>query len=117
MGAAGSCGPGLSALPELGKCRRHDHRIRARHANLDPEQHPKGVASQMRSIRQHALKTGSNSPGELLIIFSTSAVAVCCCSVTQIVCALAQFAEQTSVLDGDDRLRGETLKSARSACR
>ena len=37
---------------------------------------------------------------------STSAVAVCCCSDSQISCA-AQLVEQARVLDGDDGLSGE----------
>ena len=40
---------------------------------------------------------------------STSAVAVCCCSDSQIVGALAQLVEQPRVLDGDDGLGGEVL--------
>ena len=38
------------------------------------------LASQMRvAFSSIALNTGSSSPGELLMTFSTSAVAVCCC--------------------------------------
>ena len=48
------------------------------------------------------LNTGSSSPGEPLMTWSTSAVAVCCCR--QI---FAQLVEQPGVLDGDDRLGGE----------
>ena len=62
--------------------------------------------------------TGSSSPGELLMTFSTSEVAVCCSSdFGEIVGALAQLVEQPRVLDGDDGLRGEILPAARSACR
>ena len=50
-----------------------------------------------------ASKTGASSPGELLITFSTSAVAVCCCS------DFPQLVEQPRVLDGDDGLGGEIL--------
>ena len=31
-------------------------------------------------VLQHRVETGSSSPGELLMTFSTSAVAVCCSS-------------------------------------
>ena len=52
--------------------------------------------------------TGVRSPGELLMTFSTSAVAVCCCKeLAQIVGALAQFIQQAHVLDGNDGLCGE----------
>ena len=37
---------------------------------------------------------------------STSAVAVCCCSVKS---RVAQLVEQPGVLDGDDRLGGKVL--------
>ena len=40
---------------------------------------------------------------------STSEVAVCCSSDSEIVGALAQLVEQPRVLDGDDGLRGEVL--------
>ena len=56
-----------------------------------------------------ALNTGSSSPGELEMTLSTSVVAVCCSSDSQIVGALAQLVEQPRVLDGDDGLRGEVL--------
>ncbi len=57
-----------------------------------------------------ASNTGSSSPGELLMTFSTSEVAVCCSSASlEIVRALAQLVEQPRVLDGDDRLIGEIL--------
>ena len=70
------------------------------------------LASQIRvAFSSMALKTGSSSPGELLMTLSTSAVAVCCCRDS------AQLVEQARVLDGDDRLSGEVLAPARSACR
>ena len=57
-----------------------------------------------------AWNTGSSSPGELEMTFSTSEVAVCCSSdFGQIVGALAQLVEQPRVLDGDDGLGGEVL--------
>ena len=49
-----------------------------------------------------AVKTGSSSPGELLMTLSTSAVAVCLKGFPQLV-------EQPGVLDGDDGLAGEVL--------
>ena len=52
-----------------------------------------------------ASNTGSSSPGELEMTFSTSEVAVCCSSDL----VAAQLVEQPRVLDGDDRLRGEVL--------
>ena len=53
-----------------------------------------------------ASNTGSRSPGELLMTFSTSAVAVCC-SLGKI--DSAQLIEQPRILDGDDGLGGEVL--------
>ena len=50
-----------------------------------------------------AWKTGSRSPCELEMTFSTSVVAVCCSS------EFAQLVEQPRILDGDDGLRGEVL--------
>ena len=50
-----------------------------------------------------ALNTGSSWPGELLMIFRTSAVAVCCWR------DFAQLVEQPRVLDGDDGLGSEVL--------
>ena len=78
---------------------------RLRSSDTDAE-----LASQMRvAFSSMAWNTGSNSPGELEMTFSTSAVAVCCSSDSQIVGALAQLVEQPRVLDGDDRLGGEVL--------
>ena len=53
--------------------------------------------------------TGCKSPGDLEMTSSTSLVAVCCSSDSQIVGALPQLVEQPRVLDGDDRLGGEVL--------
>ena len=77
------------------------------------------LASQMRvAFSSIASNTGSSSPGELEMTFSTSLVAVCCSSDSvEIVGALAQLVEQPRVLDGDHGLRGEVLSPARSACR
>ena len=62
------------------------------------------LASHMRvAFSSIASNTGSSSPGDVLMTFSTSAVAVCCCS------DLAQLVEQPRVLDGDDGLSGEIL--------
>ena len=69
------------------------------------------LASQMRiAFSSMASNTGSRSPGELEMTFSTSLVAVCCSSASvKIVGALAQLVEQPRVLDGDDGLGGEVL--------
>ena len=55
-----------------------------------------------------AWNTGSSSPGELVMTFSTSEVAVCCSSRS----FAAQLVEQARVLDGDDGLGGEVLTSS-----
>ena len=60
------------------------------------------LASQIRTaFCSMASNTGWRSPGELLMTWSTSDVAVCCSS------EFAQFVEQPRVLDGDHRLVGE----------
>ena len=62
-------------------------------------------ASQIRTaFSSMASKTGSSSPGELEMTWSTSEVAVCCLAVNS-----AQLVEQAGVLDGDDGLGGEVL--------
>ena len=59
-------------------------------------------ASQSRATDStNVLSTDLRSNVERLMTFSTSAVAVCCCS------NLAQLVEQSRVLDGDDGLVGE----------
>ena len=56
------------------------------------------------------VSTDFRSNAERLMTFSTSAVAVCCCSDSlKIVGAFAQFLEQPRVLDGDHGLLGEIL--------
>ena len=53
-------------------------RDRRKRVALETEQMP-NLASQIRTaFSSMALNTGSSSPGELLMILSTSAVAVCC---------------------------------------
>ena len=57
-----------------------------------------------------AWNTGSSSPGELEMTFSTSAGrGLLLQRLGEIVGALAQFVEQPRVLDGDDGLGGEVL--------
>src|SRR6516225_4509475 len=68
------------------------------------------TASQMRvAFTNMAWNTGSSSPGELEMICSTSDVAVCCSSDSQIIRALPQLVEQPGILNGDDGLGGEIL--------
>ena len=69
------------------------------------------LASQMRvAFSSMAWNTGSSSPGELLMTFSTSdGRGLLLQRLGQIVGALAQLVEQPRVLDGDDGLRGEVL--------
>ena len=65
------------------------------------------VASQMRTaFASMVSKTGSNSPGDVEMTCSTSEVAVCCSSASEIV-VRAQLVEQSRVLDGDHGLGGE----------
>ena len=56
-----------------------------------------------------ASNTGSRSPGELEMTFSTSEVAVCCSSDSVRSRCAAQLVEQPGVLDGDHGLGGEVL--------
>ena len=49
-------------------------------------------------------KTGFNSPPELEMTCSTSEVAVCCSSASEIVGAQPQLIEQPGVLDGEHGL-------------
>ena len=73
--------------------------------------HGAELASQMRiAFSSMAWNTGSNSPGELEITLSTSAVAVCCSSDRD--SCLAQLVEQPGVLDGDDGLPAKLLMSS-----
>ena len=67
------------------------------------------LASQRRiAFSSIVSNTGCRSPGELLITFSTSDVAVCCSSdFGEIVGALLYLVEQPDVLDRDHRLVGE----------
>ena len=69
------------------------------------------LAPQMRvAFSSMASNTGSSSPGELEMTFSTSrGRGLLLQRLGQIVGALAQFVEQPRVLDGDDRLGGEVL--------
>ena len=60
-----------------------------------------------------ALKTGSNSPGELLMTLQhLRGRGLLLQRLAQIVGALTQFVEQPRVLDGDDGLRREVLTSS-----
>ena len=53
----------------------------ARNKSVSRRYNVPNLASQIRvAFSSIALKTGSSSPGEVLITLSTSAVAVCCCS-------------------------------------
>ena len=54
--------------------------------------------------------TGSSSPGELLMTFSTSAVAVCCCSASESRASRLHLVEQPDILDGDHGLIGKGLQ-------
>ena len=66
------------------------------------------LASQMRvAFSSMAWNTGSSSPGELEMTSSTSDVAVCCSSDSEIARARLQLVEQPRVLDRDHRLVGE----------
>ena len=77
------------------------------------------LASQMRvAFSSMASNTGSSSPGELEMTFSTSrGRGLLLQRLGEIVGALAQLVEQPRVLDGDHGLGGEVLSPARSACR
>ena len=67
-------------------------------------------ASQSRvAFSSIASNTGCNSPGERIMTFSTSLVAVCCSSASERSSVLAQLVQQPRVLDGDDRLGREVL--------
>ena len=62
-------------------------------------------------------KTGWRSVGELAITRRISLVAVCCSSASvSSRFRVLELREQPHVLDGDDRLVGEGLRGARSAC-
>ena len=65
-------------------------------------------ASQMRTaFSSMILNTGSNSPGDELMTFSTSERPSAAPAIGEIVGAPTQFIEQPRVLDGDDGLGGE----------
>ena len=100
-----------TALPELGKLRRYaDHRRRAARAPSSMRNNMPKLASQMRiAFSSMAWNTGSSSPGELEMTFSTSEVAVCCSSASESSRCAAQLVEQPRVLDGDHGLGGEVL--------
>ena len=72
------------------------------------------LASQMRiAFASMASNTGSSSPGELEMTFSTSrGRGLLLQRLGQIVGALAQLVEQPRVLDGDDGLGGEIRTSS-----
>ena len=72
------------------------------------QQQQPNEASQIReAFASMDSKTGSNSPGELEMTLSTSLVAVWRSSDSGDRRALAQFVEESSVLDGDHGLSGE----------
>ena len=60
-------------------------------------------------IRPRSSSTAFKSNAERLMTFSTSAVAVCCCSASEVAGLGLHLLEQPRVLDGDHRLVGEGL--------
>ena len=69
---------------------------------------PRLAPHRLVAVSMRLSKTSCSSNCERLMIFSTSAVAVCCSNASvRSFGALTQFVEQPRVLDGDDGLRGE----------
>ena len=106
----------LSGIESTGsRCHRSAHAggalCKATMRKVSPSERNKlpKLASQSRTAFANiAWNTGCSSPGELLMIRSTSDVAVCCSSASgQFARTRPHLVEQSHVLNGDRRLIGE----------